>query len=146
MRWPQRPGPRHAPPCGSIIVGVLAGYGAVIASLGMVVDTELDAVLLAGLGAGNGYLAITLFTWIQARTPDGLLGRTMSLLTFASLGLVSVSQAVSGALSSWDLDALFVLAGGLVLATTVWAASSRGLGTFTNSLTRPDPAHHMEES
>ena len=129
-----------------IVIGVLAGYGMVIASLGAVTQTALGAVLLAGLGAGNGYLAITLFTWIQARTPLQLLGRTMSLLTFASLGLVSVSQAAAGALSKWDLDALFVLSGGLVLATTAWAATNPSLGAFANSLTEPHPRHDTEES
>ncbi len=131
-----------------IILGVLTGYGVIVASLGQITHTWLGAVLLAGLGAGNGYLAITLFTWIQARTPHQLLGRTMSLLTFASLGLVSISQAAVGGLSKWDLDALFLLSGGLVLATTAWAATSRGLGTFTDSLTQPatQPHHDLEET
>ncbi len=129
-----------------IVIGVLAGYGAVIGSLGLVSDTVLGAALLTALGAGNGYLAISLFTWIQARTPRRMLGRTMSMLTFASLGLVSLSQAVSGALGKWDLDALFLLSGGLVLATTAWAATHPGLRAFTESLTTTQPCHNREES
>ncbi|MEZ5372895.1 MAG: MFS transporter [Microthrixaceae bacterium] len=127
-----------------VVLGVLAGYGAVIVSLSFVTHAGLDATLLAGLGAGNGYLALTLFTWIQARTPLEMLGRIMSLLTFASLGLVSISQAVAGAVGKWDLDALFVLSGGLVLGTTAVVATRPGLRAFTDSLTESTSSHEKE--
>jgi hypothetical protein len=119
----------------AIVLGVLASFGAVIASLGVATRLWLDTTLLAGLGAGNGYLAISLFSWIQARTPHNMLGRTMSLVTFASLGLVSISQAAAGALAKWDLDALFLISGGLLLATAAWSATRPGLRIFTNSMT-----------
>ena len=130
----------------TVLIGVLAGYGAVVGSLSLITNTSLDAVLLAGLGAGNGYLALTLFTWIQARTAQEILGRTMSLLTFASLGLVSMSQAVAGALGKWDLDALFLLSGALVLGTTAVVATRPGLQAFTDSLTELDLANEKEPS
>jgi hypothetical protein len=118
-----------------VVVGVLVLYGAVIGSLSLIAHVGLDAALLAVLGAGNGYLALTLFTWIQARTAQEMLGRTMSLLTFASLGLVSMSQAAAGAVGKWDLDALFVLSGALVLGTSAVVATRPGLRAFTDSLT-----------
>ncbi len=123
----------------AIVLGVLAGFGAVIASLGVATHLWLDAGLLAALGLGNGYLAITLFTWIQARTPESMLGRTMSLVTFASIGLVSVSQAAAGALARWNIDALFLSSGCLVVAATAWSATRPGLRAFTDSLTTADP-------
>jgi hypothetical protein len=132
--------PPSARTMGVIVIGVLASYGAVILSLSLMTSVVVDAALLAGLGAGNGYLAITLFTWIQARTPHQMLGRTMSLITFASLGFVSLSQAASGVIARWSLDALFTLSGGLVLATAAWAATRPGLRAFTDSLTAPHPA------
>ncbi len=118
-----------------VVVGVLVFYGAVIGSLSLIAHVGLDAALLAVLGTGNGYLALTLFTWIQARTAQEMLGRTMSLLTFASLGLVSISQAAAGAVGKWDLDALFVLSGALVLGTSAVVATRPGLRAFTDSLT-----------
>ena len=127
-----------------VVVGVLAGYGAVIFVLSAIASTGVAAALLVGLGAGNGYLALTLFTWIQARTPHEMLGRTMSLLTFASLGLVSISQAVAGAVGKWDLDALFVLSGALVLGTTAVVATRPALRAFTDSLTESETAHEKE--
>ena len=118
----------------AVVVGFLAANGVVVMSLGAVTHVGTDAVLLAALGGGNGYLAIVLFTWVQGRTPPELLGRTVSIVTFAGIGLVSVSQAAAGAIARWDLDALFAMSGLLVLATTVWAASRPGLQALTDSL------------
>lgn len=129
----------------TIVLGVLAGFGAVIGSLGLATHLWLDALLLSALGVGNGYLAISLFTWIQARTPSDMPGRTMSLVTFASLGLVSISQAMAGAIARWDIDLLFVLSGCLVLATTAWSATREGLRDFADSLTAMESANEMEK-
>lgn len=118
-----------------VVLGFLGGNGVVVSSLGVINRLGVDAALLAALGAGNGYLAITLFTWVQGRTPPELLGRTISVVTFAGLGTVSVSQAAAGAVARWDLDALFATSGLLVLATTVRAATRPGLRSLTDSLT-----------
>jgi hypothetical protein len=63
-----------------------------------------------------------------------MLGRMMSLITFSSLGLVSISQAISGAVSKWDIDVLFLAAGGFILAVTVWTAVHPSLGVLSESL------------
>jgi MFS family permease len=128
----------------AIVLGVLAGFGTVIASLGLATHLWLDAALLVGLGLGNGYLAINLFTWIQARTPHDMLGRTMSLVTFASLGLVSISQAAAGAVARWNLDALFLFSGGLVLVAIARSAADPGLRAFTDSLTSAHTPNNKE--
>jgi MFS family permease len=120
-----------------IIVVLLAAFGAVIGSLGFIPSTWVDFGLLFGVGLGNGYIAIILFTWMQTRTPKEMLGRMMSLLVFSNTGLVPVSQAISGAVSKWDLNLLFASAGGLVLLVTVWAAFQPGLKIFSESLAAP---------
>jgi hypothetical protein len=112
----------------------LAGFGGVIGSLGFIPSTWVDFGLLLMLGLGNGYIAIILFTWMQTRTPKEMLGRTMSLLMFSNTGLVPVSQAISGAVSKWDLNLLFVFAGALVLLVTLWAALQPELQVFSDSL------------
>lgn len=122
-----------------VVLGFLGAFGFVVASLGFVVHLGLDVALLAVLGAGNGYLAITMFTWVQGRTPPELLGRTISVVTFAGIGLVSASQAASGLVARWDLDALFAISGLLVLATTAWVATRPGLRAFADSLTGVHP-------
>jgi MFS family permease len=117
-----------------ILVALLAGFGGVIGSLGFIPSTWVDFALLLLLGLGNGYIAIILFTWMQARTPKEMLGRTMSILMFSNTGLVPVSQAISGAVSKWDLNLLFVSGGALVLLVTLWAALQPELQVFSDSL------------
>jgi MFS family permease len=117
-----------------IMIALIAAFGAVIGSLGFIPWTWVDFGLLLLLGLGNGYIAIILFTWMQTRTPKEMLGRMMSILMFSNTGLVPVSQAISGAVSKWDLDVLFTSAGALVLLVTLWTAFQPGLKAFSESL------------
>ena len=94
-----------------LLIGVLLAFGAVIIALGFISVTALDFALLALLGLGNGYVAILMYTWMQTRTPERMLGRVMSFLMFANSGLVPLSQALSGALGKWDLTGMLVIAG-----------------------------------
>lgn len=114
-----------------IIITLLVFFGAVVGSLGFIPATWVDFCLLLLLGLGNGYIGIILITWMQTRTPKVMLGRMMSLLVFASNGLWPVSQAISGAISKWNLNLLFTLAGALILLVTVWMASQPGFRIFS---------------
>ena len=118
----------------AILITVLAGFSVVVGGLAFIHSTAEDFVLLLLLGVGNGYLAILLFTWIQSRTPKKMLGRVMSFLMFANTGLVPLSQAVSGALAKWDLDAMLVSAGALSLIVVLWTLTRPELTVFSNSL------------
>ena len=121
----------------TILIALLAAFGVVIASLGFVPSTWVDFASLLLLGLGNGYIAIILFTWIQNRTPKDMLGRMMSIIMFCSTGLVPVSEAVSGAVSKWNLTLLFAGAGLLCVLVTVWAAFQPGLRLFSEDLAAP---------
>jgi hypothetical protein len=63
-----------------------------------------------------------------------MLGRIMSLLMLSSMGLIPISQALSGAVSTWNLTLLFVSAGGLIVLVTIWIAFQPALVTFSESL------------
>jgi hypothetical protein len=117
-----------------IMIGLLASFGGVLASFGWIRLTWIDCVLVLFLGAGNGYMGLVLFTWIQLRTPREMLGRMMSMVMLASIGLVPLSQAVAGAVSRWDLTGLFAVSGGLLLLTTVWAAFQPALITISSEM------------
>jgi MFS family permease len=118
-----------------IIILLTAAFGVVIGSLGFIPFTAVDFALLLLLGLGNGYIAILLFTWMQTRVPKEMLGRMMGLLMFSNTGLVPVSQAISGAVSKWNLPLLFTFAGALVLLVTFWTAFQPELREFSESLT-----------
>jgi len=117
-----------------IMIFLIAAFGAVIGALGFIPSTWVDFGLLFLLGLGNGYIAIILFTWMQTRTPKDMLGRMMGLLMFSSSGLVPISQAISGAVSKWNLTFLFVSAGALVMLVALWMAFQPGLIEFSESL------------
>jgi MFS family permease len=117
-----------------IIISLLVFFGTIVGSLGFIPSTWMDFCLLLVLGLGNGYIGIILITWMQTRTPKAMLGRTMSLLVFASNGLWPVSQAISGAVSKLDLNLLFVSAGALVMLVTVWTVFQPGFKIFSDDL------------
>jgi MFS family permease len=104
------------------IVGLFAAFGLALASFGLLTNAWLAAGIILLTGVGNGYLAISLITALQRRTPVAMLGRLMSLVMVASYGLVPLSQALAGALSKWSLDMLFILSGAAMVLLAVWSA------------------------
>ncbi|MBU1176207.1 MAG: MFS transporter [Alphaproteobacteria bacterium] len=117
-----------------ILIALLIAFSLVVAALGFIPWTGLDVALMLLLGVGDGYIAILLFTWMQTRTPEGMLGRVMGFLMFANSGLVPLSQALSGAVGKWNLEAMLLIAGGLCLLVTFWAATRPELAAFSGSL------------
>lgn len=79
-----------------VVIALVVAFGGGIGSLGVVPSTWVDAGVLATLGLGNGFMAVLMVTWIQARTPSAMVGRMMSLMTPASTGLVPASEALAG--------------------------------------------------
>jgi hypothetical protein len=125
----RRPPPRLM---GHLLLGVCAVFGAGLAVLGFAQSLVAALVPAAFMGFAAGYLTVSFFTWVQARTPQRLMGRMMSFIIFASVGLVPVSQALSGAVASWSLTGLFVSAAALltlVVALAWFVPSLRSMGT-----------------
>ncbi len=121
-----------------LLVALLALFGIVMGMMGFINHTWVDFGLMLLLGVGTGYITIIFFTWIQTRTPKTMLGRIMSLLMLSSAGLVPVSQAIAGAVSTWNLTLFFIVAGGLIVLMTGWTAVQPGLVTFSQSLVMDD--------
>jgi MFS family permease len=123
-----------------LLIGLLSAFGLALASFGFIRSTWVDFSLMLLLGIGNGYIGITIFTWMQTRTPREMLGRMMSMIMLSSTGLVPISQAISGALSKWSLTSLFTGGGVAILIVTIWAALQPDLKTFSDSMVekRPD--------
>jgi MFS family permease len=90
-----------------IVVALLTVFGGVIALLGYITSTALAVALMVVLGLGNGWVAVTAISTLQRFTAKEMLGRVMSLLVLAMVGLVPVSQALAGFRhKSWRLDGL----------------------------------------
>jgi MFS family permease len=118
----------------AFLILLLASFGVSLGFFGFIRSTWLDFSLMLLLGAGNGYIAILMFTWMQTNTPKEMLGRMMGMVMLAGSGLVPISQAISGAVIKWSLETLFVSAGILILLVVLWAASQPGLKVFSEGL------------
>ena len=102
------------------LVGLFLSFGIGLALLGQITAVWTGFVLLLILGLGNGYNFILLITGLQRRTPREMMGRLMSLVMLANLGMMPLSQALAGALSSWNVGALFAMSGLGMLLLDVW--------------------------
>jgi MFS family permease len=88
--------------------------GPVVVLLGWISMTIQGIIILFSFGIAEGYMEILLITWIQRRIPQQMLGRMMSLLIFATMGLAPLSGALSGYLVEISsLNILFALSGGM---------------------------------
>jgi MFS family permease len=96
---------------GFVASGLFLVFGAIYASLGFVSSMWLAAGLMVLAGLGNGYVAILVMTGLQRVTPEKLMGRVMSLVMLAMVGLAPISQALSGLLVKVSAPALFSAAG-----------------------------------
>jgi Transmembrane secretion effector len=87
----------------------------------------LDLLLMSGIAA---FLNIQLVGWFQQRTEREYMGRVMSVLMFASVGLMPLSFAIAGITLKASVAATFFGSGALVLLVTLLAASHRTVRTI----------------
>jgi MFS transporter, DHA3 family, tetracycline resistance protein len=85
-------------------------------------------VCLAGVGLLNGMLLVLFLSLIQANVSKEMLGRVMSFVMLASVGLVPLSLYGSGAIAgAWGIQTLFLVAGALTLASAATGFCVRSL-------------------
>lgn len=104
-------------------LGVLCG----LELIGIGADQKFGviAALLAVMGVGAGFVNVQFTTWIQLRVERAMLGRVMSVLMFAAIGLIPVSYAISGVVAQWSLPWLFAGAGAILVVTSAAASSAK---------------------
>jgi hypothetical protein len=107
------------------LIGVAAWLGVTIGAVGLVPTLLPAAVLMAIAGISAGAVNTFGISWLQRRTEPAMQGRVMSLVMLASVGLVPISYAVSGAIAEVNPTALFLAAGGLMIVAAAAAAASR---------------------
>jgi MFS family permease len=119
---------------GAFMVGVILSFGVGLAALGLVSSTASAFIVMLVMGTGNGVLSIALITFLQQKIPKEMLGRVMSLVMLASVGLQPVSQAITGALIKLSLGCLFYGAGILMALVALWLALQPATRTVYESL------------
>ncbi len=100
---------------GGILMSLLSLSGLGLIILGFMNNTYLAALVVMLMGLAQGFVIVQFSTWMQLRAPSHLLGRVLSMMMFASVGLVPVSQALCGLLIKFSVTGLFVGAGIVVV-------------------------------
>ena len=101
-------------------VAMFAFFGVGLGAMVWINVTAVATVDMFVLGVLNGYLGILLITGLQRSTPKEMLGRLMSMIVFANLGLMPLSQAIAGAMLHWSVAPMFLLASAMLLACAVY--------------------------
>ena len=110
---------------GRVIVAVVFGLGVGLIIVGLS-PTILPALLVTlPMGMGTGFVNIRLMAWLQSRVDPTLLGRVMSLVMLAGVGLAPISYAVAGALVDVSATALFVGSAAMILVTAAAGLATR---------------------
>ena len=110
---------------GLLMLAGAAVQGTGFALLGFAPNVVIAVALVTMIGVEGGIGNVVFGTWLQMRAAPDMLGRVMSLVGIANVGLTPVSFALSGALVDVDPTLTFLLAGGLVLVVAAGASMSR---------------------
>ncbi|HEY90550.1 MAG TPA: MFS transporter [Dehalococcoidia bacterium] len=115
---------------GIIAIIIMAVEGIGLGMLSLAQDVLQASLFLGVMGALMGYINVMLIAWLQGTTRADMLGRVMSLVMFASMGLQPVSLALAGWLVDVGHVYMFVGAGSLILITSFFMMKSQTIRTF----------------
>ncbi len=115
---------------GRLLLGIAGALGAGLSLLGIAPNVVLASVVIGAMGLGSGFVNVVMIAWLQGRTDPQMLGRVMSLVMLASLGLAPLSFAIAGALVDLHATLLFAAAGAIVLIATGVSAANRRVRTI----------------
>ena len=107
------PAPRRG--LGPIAVTLFAVSGVLLMPFGFQGSMWMVACLAVCMGVVGAYVDVLLVSWLQSRTPQVMMGRTMSLLMIAEVGLQPISIAVAAPLIKLSLEWTFICAGALIV-------------------------------
>jgi MFS family permease len=124
---------------GVMVLGFDSVTGLTLAALTLVHTTYFGAALLFCTGLLGGVVMIAIFTWIQQRVSQQMMGRAMSILMFSFMGLAPLSAAAAGALLKViSLTALFGIAGLTLTAIALCCLASPQMRSIR--ALQPEPA------
>lgn len=113
----------------AVVPGTSVSMALAMILIGLAPNVWTTALAAVPLGAAVGVLQVSGMAWLQRRSDPAFLGRVMSLVMFAVMGLTPVSYAVAGIVAESGAAQLFLGAGVgmVVLAAGMWmSASLRG--------------------
>jgi MFS family permease len=111
----------------ALMLGGSATLGICTASIGLLKYLWLIAAVLFIMGLASGIVNVHINSWFQQRVDRAMLGRVVSVLMFAAVGLLPVSLAVAGVLVQWSIVGMYALAGASVLAVVAVGTTQRSV-------------------
>jgi MFS family permease len=127
-----------------VIPATAAGLAFGMILIGLAPNAGATALAAVPLGAGVGVLQVSGMAWLQRRSQPAYLGRVMSLVMFAIMGLTPLSYAIAGAVAESGLTILFVGAGiGMIILavatsiTPVWRTDAPSAAPAAQSMGMP---------
>jgi MFS family permease len=105
---------------GWVTLGMSFAVGLLLGLVGLAPSVLVVMAIAALIGVGIGFVNVRIVAWLQARTPDEMIGRVMSLAMMGGVLMSPISLAVAGVLV--DVGAatpMYVGAGALVVVTAV---------------------------
>jgi MFS family permease len=110
----------HVPRLGLITLLIAAAMGIGLALVGNAASVILAVAAMSAMGLGAGFINVRVVAWLQARTPEAMRGRVMSLVLLGAISLAPISLAISGAIIDFGAASLmFTVAGAIVVAAAV---------------------------
>ena len=110
---------------GRLLLLVSTAIALCLGSIGLLNQALLLAGALYLMSGTAAFLNVQLIAWFQQRVERPMMGRVMSVLLFASIGLMPFSLAATGVAVKWSLPGTFIIAGVMVLVVTLIAAAHR---------------------
>ena len=115
---------------GIVFTVIVVVIGAGLGLIGVAPNLPVTCLILGIIGIVNSFLNVRAIAWLQRMVRPDMLGRVMSLVMFASMGLAPVSLALAGWLVDLNYMVMFVVAGGLTMLTGLFMAASRTIRTI----------------
>ncbi|HVO70137.1 MAG TPA: MFS transporter [Aggregatilineaceae bacterium] len=109
---------------GVISLLLLAVQGLLMVGLAFAPTLLIACIIMALMGLGAGFGSVSLITLTQKRVAKEMMGRFMSLIALAEVGLVPISNALAGILADANVALMYVLGGTLLTLTTLLALMS----------------------
>jgi MFS family permease len=110
---------------GQVLLALSTAIGVGLALLGLAPNVLGALAIVAAIGGVASFINIHILAWLQQRTPPALLGRVMSVVMLAALGLDPLSRAVAGIVLDINVAAMFGAAGALLVLLVLAASTSR---------------------
>jgi MFS family permease len=128
---------------GPMMMLIAACRGVTMLSLGFLTDLPSVLVLFGFFGLFMGYTSVFFMTWMQTRVEISLLGRMMSVMMFAMMGVAPLSAAFWGwGIDAGGLESLYYVSGIFMIVVAIGGLMSPSIRLMGYSPQQARDARH----